>query len=675
MLPVPEAFGRYQVAGPLGGRGTSFRAWDTKAFRLVAVTVPEPGTPAQYRRFVDAARAAASFGHPHVVAIIDVDDTGSTPFVVTEFVQGRSFADLVRTRARMVVPQILQQVADLCDAVACVRGHGVPHRSFEADLAMVDRDGGVKLLGVGFADRPDSGPRLDNGEDGVGDAGLTAVIGGAAYDLLAVPAPQATMASTDGRRVPLAVVRPELDGEVAALVDRACGMETGLTLAALAEGLRAHAARLAAPLPAPDVEPVAPQAPERVRTVEPPRAGDRASLARRRAEQIAAHLAHARDALEANDIDGSILACEDALILDPENDRALALLDRIRETTTPDPPEPPASPVRPETPPASEAAVIELVARATGLLARVDYEGALVCLDDARAIDPGHPAVTALRARVLDSLPWSASASPATLLTGMLPAPRTVAPAPAGRLLGDAVSPESVARRDGGRPWPQALSSATAPPPPPEPPSVGRIDAGRIVFGVAAVALLVFAGWAALQPTANGPWSEAGVRSGDATGAARRAAGLQVTSTTLTAPRPAPSDATLTPAATDALEADVASRDVLPSASPASDEASLRATLVAYADAYSALDVDGVMRLFPTASEAGLRRAFSAVRAQHVTIRAEQVEIDGNSATVACVLASSWVGDDGAGTPQRDERRVVFTLTRRSGGWVIADRR
>lgn len=106
-----------------------------------------------------------------------------------------------------------------------------------------------------------------------------------------------------------------------------------------------------------------------------------------------------------------------------------------------------------------------------------------------------------------------------------------------------------------------------------------------------------------------------------------------------------------------------------------SEEGAVRATLTAYAAAYSGLDVDGVKRVYPSVNEPALRRAFGALRSQQVSIQGEQMAVAGDTATVSCTVVATAVGQVGSPAPQRDSRRVVFNLVKRNGTWVIVDRR
>lgn len=281
--------------GPIGRRGTCFRTWDPHACRLVAVTVPTDGSDCD--RFLTAARATSQLSHPHIVSIREVGEHAGIPFVATDFVQGHSFADLVRTRARMVAPQILLRVAQLCDALVFARDRGATHRPFEPELALVDRDGALKVLGIGIDDSG-AADHADGLED---EDQLARAIGVALYDLLAVPAPQVTPASGT-RRIPLVTVRPDLDVQVAALVDDwAGGMEALPSLNELSTKARAAADRLT-----------------NQQAVVRPSHGQ---------EPLAAFRSQAEQALIDEGFEARIAACTDVSTRDPEN---ASSLDRER---------------------------------------------------------------------------------------------------------------------------------------------------------------------------------------------------------------------------------------------------------------------------------------------------------------------------------------------------------
>jgi hypothetical protein len=136
-----------------------------------------------------------------------------------------------------------------------------------------------------------------------------------------------------------------------------------------------------------------------------------------------------------------------------------------------------------------------------------------------------------------------------------------------------------------------------------------------------------------------------------------------------------PSSAAVPPAPRSAAAVAGASGPAASRAMPPSDEPAIRTVLRSYAAAYSGLDAGAVQRVFPSVNEPALRRAFSGLRSQQVEIQDEQLAINGETASVSCMLVTLAIGQVGAATPRRDARRVVFTLARRDGTWVIVDRR
>jgi tetratricopeptide (TPR) repeat protein len=103
---------------------------------------------------------------------------------------------------------------------------------------------------------------------------------------------------------------------------------------------------------------------------------------KRRAREIAGHLSNARQAFVARDYEATLLACEKALLLDPQNVEALDLLDLARTTT-------------------DEQRIETWLTQARQALDRGDIANASDLIDQALAMDPNLEAALALRKRVL----------------------------------------------------------------------------------------------------------------------------------------------------------------------------------------------------------------------------------------------------------------------------------
>lgn len=105
-------------------------------------------------------------------------------------------------------------------------------------------------------------------------------------------------------------------------------------------------------------------------------------LQKRRSREIAAHLAGAREALEGKDYEGTLLACEKALLLDPQGPEALELLDRARKAI-------------------DEQKIDAWLQEARQALSQSDIGNASELIDQALAVDPASERALTLRKEML----------------------------------------------------------------------------------------------------------------------------------------------------------------------------------------------------------------------------------------------------------------------------------
>ena len=102
--PARSAHIRSDRAGSAGaGMGEVFQAIDPTLNRVVAIKVLAPRWPTSAtarRRFLREARAAAAVCHEHVVTIHAVDESDGLPYLVMQFVAGKSLQERIdRDRA------------------------------------------------------------------------------------------------------------------------------------------------------------------------------------------------------------------------------------------------------------------------------------------------------------------------------------------------------------------------------------------------------------------------------------------------------------------------------------------------------------------------------------------------------------------------------------------------
>jgi eukaryotic-like serine/threonine-protein kinase len=158
--------GRYEIGEVLGygGMAEVFRGRDIRLSRDVAVKVLRNDLardPSFQHRFRREAQAAASLNHPSIVAVYDTGeelepDNGqgaqiTVPYIVMEYVEGRTLRDVMQREGRLTVERSLEIVADVCDALEYSHRTGIIHRDIKPGNVMLTREGVVKVMDFGIA--------------------------------------------------------------------------------------------------------------------------------------------------------------------------------------------------------------------------------------------------------------------------------------------------------------------------------------------------------------------------------------------------------------------------------------------------------------------------------------------------------------------------------------------
>ena len=157
---VPGSIGaiaHYEVFNVVGqgAMGVVVRAYDTQLCRTVAIKLMSPQLTLikQAReRFFREARAAAGINHPNIVTIHAVSEHAGVPFLVMEFVGGRSLSDRIHSDAPLSCLDALRISVQIASGLAAAHSQGIIHRDIKpANIMLEDSIERVKITDFGLA--------------------------------------------------------------------------------------------------------------------------------------------------------------------------------------------------------------------------------------------------------------------------------------------------------------------------------------------------------------------------------------------------------------------------------------------------------------------------------------------------------------------------------------------
>ncbi len=164
--------GRYRVLGLLGegGMGAVYVAEHLMIGRKVALKRLHPelmGDEKAVKRFQREARAAASIGHEHIVEVLDLGfGEDGAPFLVMEYLRGKSLAQIIREEGRLEPRRACHVVGQVLAALGAVHRRGIVHRDLKPDNVIVGLRRGVRDF-VKVVDFGISKMREEDGEPGL----------------------------------------------------------------------------------------------------------------------------------------------------------------------------------------------------------------------------------------------------------------------------------------------------------------------------------------------------------------------------------------------------------------------------------------------------------------------------------------------------------------------------
>ncbi len=152
---------RYRIIDLIGTGGMAhvYRAVNLSTRKVVAIKVlkDEYRNDAEFlRRFEREARAVLHLSHENIVRAFDVGETDGLPYIVLEFVDGRTLKEILDENGPMPARIAVALVVQVLDALGAAHAAGIIHRDVKPQNVIVMQNGKVKLMDFGIAREVDA---------------------------------------------------------------------------------------------------------------------------------------------------------------------------------------------------------------------------------------------------------------------------------------------------------------------------------------------------------------------------------------------------------------------------------------------------------------------------------------------------------------------------------------
>ena len=137
-----------------GGMADVFLARDLLLDRPVAIKVlfDQFSKDQQFvERFRREAQRAANLNHPNIVSVFDWGEESGTYFIVMEYVEGRSLAEIIRTEGSIHPDKVAEISSEVAAALSFAHRNGIVHRDVKPGNVLVAPNGHIKVADFGIA--------------------------------------------------------------------------------------------------------------------------------------------------------------------------------------------------------------------------------------------------------------------------------------------------------------------------------------------------------------------------------------------------------------------------------------------------------------------------------------------------------------------------------------------
>lgn len=173
---IPESIGKYKILGLVakGGMGAVYKAVHPSLKRLVILKkLTIRNNKIVRERFKREAQILLDMQSPYIVHLFDYFVEGSSHYIVEEFVEGLSLAQVLEKQVALGTELALLIFQDACLALKFAHVRGIVHRDIKPGNILISKRAEVKLADFGIASTESENEQSQKNESEADSSGKT----------------------------------------------------------------------------------------------------------------------------------------------------------------------------------------------------------------------------------------------------------------------------------------------------------------------------------------------------------------------------------------------------------------------------------------------------------------------------------------------------------------------
>ena len=154
---MAQNIGRFQVIRILGRGAQSvvFLAFDPQLQREVAIKTvhfaQQEDRELKVKALLQESLTVSRLQHPNIVPIFEAGEHDGNPYLVFEYVEGKTLTALLKEEGALPVTRAIEIIGQVLDAIAHAHAHQVIHRDLKPSNILINNEGVPRVMDFGIA--------------------------------------------------------------------------------------------------------------------------------------------------------------------------------------------------------------------------------------------------------------------------------------------------------------------------------------------------------------------------------------------------------------------------------------------------------------------------------------------------------------------------------------------